>query len=204
MEFREYIAIFRKHSGMFWLSVIIFVAGAFLWQGNQPERYQATLLLNIGRIGTEETADYTFDSFYRLQADERFADTVVRWLGSPRVVEDIYVAAGLEPSTIGIRDLKSAFSAKRLSSQMIEVGFSGADRETLEKISTASIVVLNRYAESLNRDDRSESWFMVIGDDPVIRDARVGLASALVIALVFGIFIGFWMAFVRHYFSSQE
>lgn len=189
---------------MLFIGIVLFVlVGAFVWQRSQPVSYQATLLLNVGRSGAQETTDYTYDSFYRLQADERFADTVVRWLGSPRVVEDIYAEARLDPGSIGTRDLKSVFRAGRLSSQMIEVNFTGRSEKTVRALSDSSATVLNRYAESLNRDNQEKNWFVIIGSDPVIRDGRVNLSLSLLVGLLAGFFIAFWAVLIRHYFSSE-
>ncbi len=186
----------------FFFTVVLFLVGAFVWQKSQPVSYQATLLLNVGRSGAEQTTDYTFDSFYRLQADERFADTVVRWFQSPRVVEDIYVDANLDPEALGIRDLKNVFRAGRLSSQMIEVQYASASEKTLKALADSSTSVLNRYAEDLNREEERR-WFIIIGSDPVIRDGRVPLGTALLAGLLAGLFVGVWAVLLKHFFSSE-
>src|SRR3989344_246631 len=137
MELKEYIAIFRQQAKVFWMTAGVIIFLVIVWQQNQSVRYQATLLLNIGREGVQQTEQYTYDHFYRLQADERFADTVVRWFGSPRVVEDIYDATGLRVSDDNARDMEHIFVAKRLSSQMIEVTYTDSDTKTLKKIAEA-------------------------------------------------------------------
>lgn len=202
MELKEYIRIFKRQAGVFWALVLVITLGAAVWQQNQPIRYQATLLLNIGRADVQTTEQYTYDSFYRLQADERFADTVVRWLGSPRIAADIYAASGLPSDHMGARDLGRVFGAKRLSSQVIEVTYAGTSEKTVSSLSVSVTTVLNRYAESLNRENREVSWFIVIGSDPVIRDARSPLALAVAVGLALGAFIGFWGALLRHYFFT--
>lgn len=61
----------------------------------QPVRYTTVLSLHVGRVHNETQAEeYHYDDFYRLQADERFADTLVRWLASPSIVADIYSGIG--------------------------------------------------------------------------------------------------------------
>ncbi len=204
MEFKEYITFFKKQIRWFWMTIFLFVLIAGVWQKDQPENFQATLLLNIGRTGVQNTPDYTFDGFYRLQADERFSDTVVRWLSSPRVVEDIYTAVGIDSKALSTRTLSSTFGAKRLSSQMIEVTYSNADEKVLQKISEATIITLNRYTDSLNKESKESNWFVVIGSDPVIRDVRVTFPFALTIGLLLGVFIGFWVALVKHYFTDNK
>jgi uncharacterized protein involved in exopolysaccharide biosynthesis len=204
MELRDFTQIWKKNSKLFWMIVLIITLATIIWQRNQPESFRATLLLNIGRTGTQSTGDYyTYDGFYRLQADERFADTVVRWLGSPRVVEDIYTAAGMDKKSANTSQLKSIFGAKRLSSQMIEVTYSDRDEKVLQKISVATIGTLNRYTQNLNEEKNDLSWFMVIGSDPVIRNARISFPLALLVGLLCGVFVGFWTVLIKHYFSRD-
>ena len=203
MELKQYFDIFLGQIRTFLAVVLVSLLCVFVWYVSQPPSYQATLLLNIGRGSLQHTDQYTYDSFYRLQADERFADTVVRWLGTPRIVEDIYARAGLNRQAAAIPSLKNTFQAKRLSSQMIEVTYADPDAATLEQIAVAAVAVLNDYTQSLNQKDRGAEWFVVVGSDPVIRDARVSLSFVLSIGLVFGIFIGFWAALFRHYFRRS-
>jgi hypothetical protein len=99
--------------------------------------------------------------------------------------------------------LKNAFQAKRLSSQMIEVVYADPDAATLKQMAGAAVVVLNEYTQSLNQENGTAEWFVVIGNDPVIRDARVSLSFVLAIGLIFGVFIGFWAALLRHYFRKN-
>ncbi len=204
MEFREYIDIFRKQARAFWLIAALPVAIAFAWQSLQPKSFDAALLINIGRSGTQQTTEYAYDDFYRLQADERFADTVVRWLQSPRVVEDIYAEAKIDTDAIGLRGLKGSFSGKRLSSQMIEVTYGARNERQAVELSRAIVSVLNRYTESLDQEGSEPGWFSVIGSDPVIRDGRTNLLVALGIGAAIGIFLGFWIVLIRHYFQSTK
>lgn len=202
MELKEIIQIFKKERTLYIGITLLFVFIAWLWQRDQETTYQATLLLNIGRAGVSETTDYTYDSFYRLQADERFADTVVRWLASPRVVEDIYREARLNPESLDAKALGSVFSAGRLSSQMITVKYSGDNKKTLEQLSAAAVTVLNRYTDTLNTEEREKSWFVVIGSDPVVRESQVSLELALGVGLALGLFFGFWIVLLRHYLAK--
>jgi uncharacterized protein involved in exopolysaccharide biosynthesis len=204
MDLTEYIDIFRKQARAFGLIVALSVAIAFAWQGLQPKSYDVTLLLNIGRSSEQQTTEYTYDSFYRLQADERFADTVVRWLQSPRVVEDIYAEAKIDTDTIGLRGLRSAFSGKRFSSQMIEVAYGSRNERQATELSRAITTVLSRYTESLNKENSELGWFAVIGSDPVIRDGRMSLPIALSVGAALGVFFGFWGVLLRHYFRSTK
>lgn len=85
---------------------------------------------------------------------------------------------------------------------MIEVTYGNADEKVLRKISGATIITLNQYTDSLNKESKESNWFVVIGSDPVIRDVRIAFLFALAVGLMFGIFVGFWVALIKHYFSK--
>ena len=184
------------------LGSIVFIS--LLWQGNQSERHGATLLLNISRSGSQQTSDYAYDGFYRLQADERFADTVVRWIGSPRGTEDILRDAGIETVSLRTKDLAGFFTVGRLSSQVIRVEYAMGDSESTEKIAGALTRTLNRYADELNRDARDPSWFTIIGSEPVIRDARISFEKVFGGSVAVGIFFGIFLSLFAHYWEKQK
>ena len=204
MELYEYFLILRNKQRVFWMTFGIIVFVALVWQGNQGNRFGATLLLNISRSGSQQTSDYTYDGFYRLQADERFADTVVRWIGSPRGTEDVLHEAGIGAESLRTKDLTGFFTVGRLSSQVIRVEYTRGDSESPEKIAGALVKTLNRYADELNRDARDPSWFMIIGNDPVIRDARVSLEKVLAMSVAVGIFLGLFFSLFSHYWEVQK
>lgn len=204
MELLECLNILKKEARLFWFIVLSCVFLSLLWQQSQAPRFEATQLLNVGRTGVQATPEYAYDSFYRLQADERFADTVIRWLGSPRVVEDIYREADLNPEELAARDLKRAFAAGRLSSQVIEVRYQKESRPVLNRLSVAIPVVLNQYTEGLNQEFHEQNWFTVVSSEPVVRDARVALWPTLAVALLSGLFIAFWTALLRHYLTENK
>lgn len=195
MEFREFIGIFAKDRKVFFgiiLGVILLGALVFRFQ---PDRYQATLLLNVTRSGSAETSDYRYDQFYRLQADERFADTVVRWLGAPRIRTDIAAKAGVMAPF-------SNFSAKRLSSQMIEVSYVSGTSARFREYATALADRVNLETAKLNESAKDTDWFMVIADEPVIADAKWPFLPLVIGSFAFGVFIAFWTVLVRRYWRG--
>jgi capsular polysaccharide biosynthesis protein len=199
MEFKAIIAIFRKHKQSFWITVAVCIVIGIIGQRLQTDAVASNLTLNVTRLGAEKTADYQFHSFYRLQADERFADTIVRWIASPRLVADIASEAHLNSDD-------GAFSrtikAERLSSQMIQMTYHAKDASAAQKIAQAIVKRVNIEADTLNADQQEASWFAVVGDEAVVRDARLNLTIALALSLVIGVFLGFWTVLLRHYFTK--
>lgn len=196
MEFKENIAIFRKHQNYFWRTVLVCVLIGAFGQFLQREHVTSNLTLNVTRLGKDITSDYQYHDFYRLQADERFADTVVRWLGSPRIVSDIY-----DDTTERERGV---FKAERLSSQMIQVTYDASDEDSAKKIAQSLVSRINKETSDLNKDQQESSWFAIVGGEPVTKDGKIGMLSVLTIALVLGMFIGFWVVLIKHYFSKAK
>lgn len=199
MELREYVAIFKKKSKLFITVVALLLLAGVLYQLFQPLGFKSSLTLNVTRKGSQETGDYKFDDFYRLQADERFADTVVRWLESPRIAADILAASGVDESRLTLRQLGRYFRAQRLSSQMIKVTYFANDAGLAKKLSKSILTVLNNNSDKLNEMQHEESWFIIVGENPIVKESKVGLFSTMLICLLAGIFIGSWAVFIKHY-----
>ncbi|OGI17075.1 MAG: hypothetical protein A3J63_03710 [Candidatus Moranbacteria bacterium RIFCSPHIGHO2_02_FULL_40_12b] len=195
MELKEYIAIFKKNFRIFLLTVGIVLIGGLVFYKLTPLTYKIILDLNVTRTGIQETGDYQYDNFYRLQADERFADTVARWLGSPWIQEKIYSGANAGSEQRKIK-------AQRLSSQFIQVTFVLRDRSHAKNVSRSIVENINKQAEELNKYQKEKNWFTVLGNEPVVRENKIGLALAAVIFLALGIFIGIWVVFIKNYFNN--
>lgn len=197
MELKQIIALFRAQRKAFWATVLLCVVLGVVLQVTQKEHVTANLTLNVTRLGSDKTTDYQYHDFYRLQADERFADTVVRWLGSPRIVSDIYGSVASDD-----RSIARSIKAERLSSQMIQVTYSAPDEVAAQKLSRSIITQVNTETAALNKDQQEASWFTVVGNDPVAQDGRFSLAFVLAVSLALGLFLGFWTVLVRHYLEK--
>lgn len=170
--------------------------GIALWMV-QKVSFRAELTMNVAREGIRQTEEYSYDDFYRLQADERFADTVVRWLESPRIVSDIERESGVLSRSL-------SFDAGRLSSQVIRIRFAIPEARMAKPVSLAVFSVLNREAASLNRGEQPGGWFVLVGDTPSVSDARFPLSRALMIASALGVFFGCWGILFARYMKGSN
>jgi len=177
-------------------------AGWKKYQDSKPISYEVSLLLNVTRSGSQTTDAYRYDDFYRLQADERFADTVVRWLENPRIVTNIYNETGKISGGIGLDELSKAFVVKRLSSQAISVSFNSESAREAQDISESMTKTINNEIKSLNQYQKEDNWFKIVGDEPVIKEFKVSWNSILPIFVALGIFLGIWVVLVRHYLKK--
>jgi hypothetical protein len=197
MELREFIRIFTDRKRLFFGVFFGFVLLGLAVYRLQPERYEAALMLNISRTGYEKTDAYRYDQFYRLQADERFADTVVRWVAAPSVRAKMR-SLGASERVIG------TLSAKRLSSQMIDVRYSASSPKGFGDAKGAIVAALNDETEKLNADAKDPNWFTIVADEPVVSDARVPLRIAFGGGIASGLFFAFWSVLAARYFGRNR
>jgi uncharacterized protein involved in exopolysaccharide biosynthesis len=206
MELREFLQYIKKYKMLF-LGIILAVVGAtYVFLTVQPLRYTTVLSLHVARSHSgEQSNEYQYDGFYRLQADEQFADTVVRWLASPRIVSDIYAGAGRDIQIPAEYKLDGVFLAKRLSSQYIEVQFTTTTKMMAENLSRSLDIVLNEKTRALNMNTKDEKmWFRVLVDEPIIYEAHTPWGRVMVGAFFVGVFLALWVVALRVYFSREE
>ncbi|MFA4817286.1 MAG: Wzz/FepE/Etk N-terminal domain-containing protein [Parcubacteria group bacterium] len=199
MELKEYLNILKTHIKAFILAVVLVVIAGIAYLIFRPVSFDTSLTLNITRSGTQATADYKYDDFYRLQADEKFAETVVEWLKSPRTVSDIYASSDINASQFSLGKMEKSLRSEKLSSQIVSVKFSADTPEKAKKISDSISKVIAKNIVSLNVNQKEENWFEVVAQDPVIAQSRLDFWVVILAALAIGIFMGLWAVLVIHY-----
>lgn len=199
MELKEYFKILKENAKLFVFAVVLIVAGSFVYFAVRPIAYSVSLALNITRSGVQQTTDYRYDDFYRLQADEKFSETVVQWLKNPRSASDVYAKSGIDSSKMSLRQLAKIFVAEKLSAQIVSVSFSARDENSAKKIATAVSEIIAANTESLNKNQNEDTWFQVVAQNPVIVRDEVNPFVIFLVSLAMGIFVGFWLVMLRHY-----
>lgn len=199
MDLKEYIKIFQKNFNLFIGIVLGVIIIAFSYFYFRPVAYNTSLMLNITRAGAQDTPDYKYDDFYRIQADDKFAETLTEWLQNPRVVSDIYSEAGLDSNNLSLRQLSKSIKPEKLSSQLIVVNFSSSQERDAKEIARSIFKIISQNTDSLNRDQKENTWFKIIAQDPVIRKNTFDSMIVFLASLVLGVFLGFWGVMVRHY-----
>lgn len=199
MELKEYLQIIKKDIKTFITLTVFAVVGTLAYFYFQPVNYVTSLTLNITRMGIEETGEYRYDGFYRLQADERFAETVVEWLGSPRIVADIYETAKINSQNLTLTNLSKSLKAEKRSSQIVAVNFSSATPEGAQKISTGIVKVISKNTEKLNESQKEKNWFQIMAENPVIARNVPNYKIIFLASFLVGIFAAFWVALVKDY-----
>ncbi|EKE10869.1 MAG: hypothetical protein ACD_15C00190G0004 [uncultured bacterium] len=199
MELKEYWEIIKKDRKVFLGVIVLIILTSIMYFSLRPDSYDVSLALGITRNGTQQTTDYRYDDFYRLQADEKFAETIVEWLKNPRTVSDIYSKAGMDVDDRSLRQLAKMLKPEKLSAQMVSVSFSSSDGNSAKKIAGAISEIVSKNVETLNENQNEATWFRVIGQNPVIIKNQGNVWMIFVFPMLFGIFIGLWAVMIRHY-----
>jgi len=197
MELKEFFAIFITYKKMFWGIILFFVICGSILYFLQGQTYKTSLTLNITRDSTVESGEYSYDSFYRLQADERFADTVVRWIESPHVMKLVFGDA-----KINFFVINKKVAAKRLSSQVVDVTFITTTKKEGEIISTKLVKSLNQESQKLNAQQKQDNWFVILGSDPVVSNNNKSFLLFFAVSAFLGFFVAFWTLMIRHYMTD--
>jgi len=198
MELKEYIQIIKKHLKLFISTAVIIILAAFAYFSFRPVSYTTSLVMNITRSGAQNTDNYKYDDFYRLQADEKFSETLVEWLKSPRIEEEILKEAGIDASSYSLKKLAKNIKAEKKSSQVVAASFSAQNKKNSEKMAQAVSKIISQKTENLNKDQKDSTWFQVIFENPVIRIDEVSFLTSVLI--FFGaVFAAFWIVMIKHY-----
>lgn len=203
MELREIIRIFTREkrliAGLLLASMVI----GFLVYRLQSQWYTATVLLTVTRTAAEDTADYRYDHLYRLQADERMADTIARYLESGIGTETVARESGIGTDHANFF-AKGKIEALRTSSQLIQVKYRIRTPLEAERVAAALHQSSERYVASLNEQARERNWFTLLASDPFVKDGRFTLLRTLLIALAVGILVTFWTVLIRWYWYGDR
>jgi capsular polysaccharide biosynthesis protein len=203
MELKEYYKILKSNIAVVIYTAIIIVVVVYAWSVRTSETYSASAILDISRAETQSTSDYRYDQFYRLQADEKFAETIVEWLKSPGIARDIFVKAGVNSDQKTMRQLSKSFRAEKLSSNIVAIQYSTLTSEEAGKISSALESVISEKTKSLNSAAKDPNWFQINLNNLAVLKNIQDLRINLTIAALAGIFIGIFFAFGKYYISEQ-
>ncbi len=190
MELRDLVAIFRTYGMTFLMVCVVAIACGAVFFVVQRHGYKTTLLLNVTRDSYVSSGAYEYDHFYRLQADERFADTVVQWIVSPSLRARVFTD-------------ETPLRARRLSSQVVEVTYRTRTATDAAAVAQRVTTLVNAEARKLNERQDVPNWFAVVADAPVTVPGAYGAMVVFAASLFAGMFIGFWTVLLRQYFAPH-
>jgi capsular polysaccharide biosynthesis protein len=199
MELKEYFKIIRKNVRLFLLVACLVFFGGVAYFYFQPVSYKTSLAINITRLNFQETENYRFDNFYRFQADEKFAETIVEWLINPRMVYDIYLDSGIDVKKVDFRKLSKLIKGEKKSSQIVVVNFSAPTEEIAKKISDNLVNKISKNTEALNKNQKQTEWFDIIAEKPLTIKKTNNYKIIFPVFLLIGLIVAFWVIMFKHY-----
>ncbi len=202
MELKEYLKIIKKNLKLILAIGVVAALSAFLFSTFQPVEYETSLPILISKNKTQETDDFKYDGYYALQASEMLADTIAEWTKSPATVNAIYQEAEAFGNFGSIKSYAKKFTAKKMSSQHIEIKFNSGAKESAEKISSAAVKIINGKIKNLEENSEEEISFSVSGENPMIVEKKPDLLLNLFIGFISGLFLGIFIVFGKEYLKD--
>jgi capsular polysaccharide biosynthesis protein len=204
MELKEYYKILKANFSTAVYTIVILAVATYIWSIKQAESYSASLLLNVSRLDTQNTADYRYDQFYRIQADDKFSDTLSQWLTAPGIASEIIAKANFPGGDKTLRQLSRSFRGEKISPETVEVRFSATNPDEAKKIGDAIGVVIDEKTKNLNLNSQDATWFKVFPSNYIALKNIQNLPLNLGLASIVGLFFGVISIFFKHYFSEEE
>lgn len=202
MELKEYLKIIKKNLKLILAIGAIAGLSAFLFSSLQPVKYEISLSILISKNKTQETDDFKYDGYYALQASEMLADAIVEWTKSPAMVNAIYQEASVAGNFGSVKSYSKKFTAKKMSSQHIEIKFNSDTKESAEKISAAAVKVISNKIMDLEKSSEEEIAFSANGESPIIMEKKPDASLNLIIGFISGLVLGVFGVFGREYFRN--
>jgi capsular polysaccharide biosynthesis protein len=199
MELKEYLRIIRKNLNLFLGVVLLVVLVSFGYFLLRPKTLKVALDFDVTRTGKEVTSEYQYDNFYRLQADDKFAETLVQWIKSPEMVAEILKKSGMEDKSDNLKTLTKFFSAEKVSPQVVTVSFLVRNYEEADRLGGAMEEALGKNIQNLNEEQNQENWFKLVKRGPIVRPNSFSPEIVLIISILFGVLLGFWIVMFKHY-----
>lgn len=198
MDIKKYLKKY-KWVLVFALAVAM-AAGIFVWLG---DKYSASLNLTVSRLGTQNAADYKYDSYYALKASDEFGSAVEGWFKTPSMTQAVYQKANLSLGPMGLNSLSRRFLAVKISPVTVEVRFSANSEADIKAISQAVASVAQAKADLLNSSSNQGVAFTIIGSEPVIVSNAANLWRNILAGFFIGLVFGFFMQVAKEYFRKN-
>ncbi len=202
MKSKNYVDVIVRHK--FTVIAMIILCGLFalIYSYAKPQAFSSNISMSFHRVNRETTVDYQYDNYYSGKAVEILSNTVLGWLETPNVIQEIYDEAGVKPDDI-YKDTRK-FKPKQVSAHQVEVKVASNDRGDLENLSAAVVSVMDKKAKELEITSNGKNSFDVISEKPIIVEVKYNPLMLTLIGLVAGLFLGIGLAFLWEYFRGND
>lgn len=203
MSFYEFIQLFEERRRTFLMVLGVVLFGAVLVFQFQKPCYRTELLLTVTRTSVQSLPEYGYDHFYRFQADERMAESLVQYLSSETGKRDVAEQAKLAEDAFR-NYTTSKLKAVRLGTNIVKIEFTTPERGVAGQVSEALSSMANQYLFNLNEDARQKEWFTVVDTVPVTQSKQWSLAYVMITGLAAGVFLGFWSVLLQYTWQTYK
>ncbi len=203
MTLMELVRLFDRERRLFLGTLILVCLSAWMVYQFQKPHYKNELLLSVTRTAVLPTPDYTYDYFYRFQADERMAESLSHYLASrtgKRAVAEQAKLSGEAYKQYTEAKLKTG----RLGTNLVKVEYLTPEVTGGAALGEALVTVANTYVYALNEDAQQKAWFTVIGGKPVTESALWSAGRFTVVALIVGSLVAFWTVLGRFFWRQYH
>ncbi len=192
ITFSEIKEVYLSNLKLFAVVFLAVPALAIIFYFYQSDGYRAILWLDIVRQNAvRETENYDYDKYYRLEADKNFADTVVGWLKSPQLTEEVLREVGADTTELSLRRKERFFQVNRVSPQSVRVSYSLKRVEQARELASVLTKALNARTQTLNNGEISD-WFAVRVGEPAVESTR----KSFLWSVLLGVSAGFLSALI--------
>lgn len=202
MELIELFNLIKKNQVVFaGVFLLVFLSGLFFYH-QQNQIYLASMAINISREKQNANQDYQYDQFYRLQADEKFGQNIVNWVGDSGLMnnsKEDFIALGK-----GNWEDISKVKAVQASSNYIKVEFKSKTPSSALVFGKVLKENLNKKNQQLGGDKEQNNWFKLIIDDTQVVKNKVNFPFFLITTILLAILMGIFGVLLAHYFDKAS
>jgi len=202
MELAEYYKIIKKNIWLIVITVVVFVAAAWIITQSGAAKYQADISLDVAGAPVQRQADvsyYEYDNYYAALAAAAVSDNAVGWLSSPAVVAEVFKNGGYDLPGGDLRSLGKTFTTKKklANSAVLDIGYTSDSVDKSERLIRAAGNVLKDKIEATSQSGSAAKFIVSVSDPVVITEKKQIALNSLIAALV-GLFISLGIVFTRH------
>jgi capsular polysaccharide biosynthesis protein len=202
MEIRDY---FRTIGRFIWWLIVPLIAVLLLsliLSLTYNVSYEAPVSFSINRKSQQaQTADYQYDSYYAIQANNLLAAQFTEWLKGAAVVPVIYARAGLKDES---SLLQKEWKVEDHSPQDIEMIFRGRSKDRISTLARAALETVNEKKDEFTGGGDSSLGVVGIPSEVIVVTKNTSLPLNLLVGLLAGIIIGLIFVYFKAIFSPGE
>lgn len=198
MEFKQFLLVVWKRKNIFLFILLSVIFLVMVWFYSQPDKYDVIFSIDIVRENYQKTKDYRYDQFYRLQADEKFSDTIVNWLSDLSFNQKI--RKNFREKALFMENLR----AEKLSANYLRVSFNTKNDGDFLIISNSIKKVLEEKISETNGLAQDPEWFSVLVGDPVISKREFNFGLIFIGAFLSGVLLAVFVSLFHYYWQFDE